>query len=60
MMVLLAAGVAALVAIAIVVTVVDLARAPAWREIAAQRRRAWEEGRTAGPAADLSDLPGPQ
>lgn len=55
-MVLLVAGVSVLVVIAVVVTVVDLARAPVWREVAAQRRRAWEEG--ASP--DFSDLPGLQ
>ncbi len=55
-MVLLVAGVSVLVVIAVVVTVVDLARAPVWREVAAQRRRAWEEG--ASP--DLSRVPGPQ
>lgn len=35
-------GVGAVVAIAVILGVVDAARARAWREVAAQRRERWE------------------
>ncbi len=39
------AGVAFIVVVAIVVGIVDAARASAWRQVAAERRRRWEEAR---------------
>lgn len=40
------AGVAFIVMVAIVVGVVDAARASSWRRIAAERRQRWEEARS--------------
>jgi hypothetical protein len=42
MITLVVAGIGLLVLVAIVVGVVDAAHAPAWREIAAERRAQWE------------------
>jgi hypothetical protein len=42
MITLVVAGIGLLVLVAIVVGVVDAAHAPAWREIAAERRAHWE------------------
>jgi hypothetical protein len=42
MIILVVAGIGLLVLVAIVVGVVDAAHAPAWREIAAERRAHWE------------------
>jgi hypothetical protein len=38
------AGTAVILVLAVVVGVVDAAHAPRWRQVAAERRRAWEAG----------------
>lgn len=43
-MIAFAAGLALIALIAVVVTFVDAVRAPRWREVAAQRRLAWDRG----------------
>jgi hypothetical protein len=45
MITVVAAGIGLLVLVAIVVGIVDAAQAPAWREIAAERRARWEAKR---------------
>jgi hypothetical protein len=40
---LIVAGIVLIALIAVVVGVVDAARAPAWRDVAAERRARWEE-----------------
>ena len=42
-MIALAAALALIALLAVVVTIVDAVRAPYWREVAAQRRLAWDE-----------------
>jgi hypothetical protein len=42
-MIALAAALALIALLAVVVTIVDAVRAPHWREVAAQRRLAWDE-----------------
>jgi hypothetical protein len=45
MIVLAVLGTVLIFVLAVVVGVVDAAQAPRWREVAADRRRAWESGR---------------
>lgn len=52
MIVLIAAGVGFILLLAIVVGIIDAARAPEWRRVAAQRRRDWE-ARQAGHDVEL-------
>jgi hypothetical protein len=47
-MIALAAALALIALLAVVVTIVDAVRAPHWREVAAQRRLAWDDGTSGG------------
>jgi hypothetical protein len=40
---LIVGGIAFVAVVAVVVGIVDATRAPAWRRVAAERRREWEE-----------------
>ncbi|WP_300009013.1 hypothetical protein [Pseudonocardia sp.] len=44
MITLVLAGVASLLVLAVVVRTLDVVRAAQWREVAAERRSAWERG----------------
>ena len=61
MIVLAVLGTVLIFVLAVVVGVVDAAQAPRWREVAADRRRAWEAGgdRSAGYRDDHPTGPQP-
>ncbi|MGH3613960.1 MAG: hypothetical protein ACRDRK_15495 [Pseudonocardia sp.] len=52
MITLIVAGFVALAVVAIVVEVIDIVQASAWREIARDRRRNWEQARRLEPHGD--------
>jgi Flp pilus assembly protein TadB len=56
MITLIAAGIGFIVVVAIVVGIVDATQAPAWRRVAAQRRREWESQQPEFHGIDAADV----
>lgn len=55
MITLVIAGVGFIVVVAVVVGIVDAARASAWRRVAAERRESWEAKRPVDHGIDVTD-----
>lgn len=55
MITIVIAGVGFIVVVAIVVGIVDAARAAAWRRVAAERREVWEARRPVDHGIDVPD-----
>ncbi len=56
MIAMIAAGVGFILVLAIVVGIIDAARAPEWRRVAAQRRRDWEARHAGRDDVDLQSV----